>query len=91
MIKFLKLGIGLTSHDDENYQGCSTRKFSFDTKHLFNIHQGMEQVWMSSPFSGGRHFFYQASSWIDTRSGEELGQVFKTELYTHYQIVLSDV
>ncbi len=54
--------------------------------YLFNIHQGMEQVWLSSPFSGGRHFFYQAPSWMDTRSGEDLLTVLKTELETQYHI-----
>ena len=55
--------------------------------YLFNIHQGMEQVWLSSPFSGGRHFSYQMPSWSDTRSGEDLLTVLKTELQTHYHIV----
>jgi frataxin-like iron-binding protein CyaY len=24
--------------------------------YLFNVHAGMQQLWMSSPISGGRHF-----------------------------------
>ena len=56
--------------------------------YLFNIHQGMEQLWLSSPFSGGRHFYYHNSCWLDTRTGDARLSVLKQEILTHYQISL---
>ena len=32
--------------------------------YLFNIHTGMQQLWLSSPISGGRHFIYSAAKTI---------------------------
>jgi frataxin-like iron-binding protein CyaY len=29
--------------------------------YLFNMHTGMQQLWLSSPISGGRHFTYCAA------------------------------
>ena len=56
--------------------------------YLFNIHKGMQQLWMSSPFSGGRHFEWHQPShapdclypWIDTRTKELLIESFKKEM-----------
>ena len=56
--------------------------------YLFNIHNGTEQLWLSSPFSGGRHFFYRDPDWIDTRTGDELTKLLKQELLDHYKIFL---
>ena len=54
--------------------------------YLLCIHKGMQQIWLSSPFSGGRHFHYISSQWLDTRNGQELLSVFVQEV----QGMLSD-
>ena len=56
--------------------------------YLFNIHQPLSQLWVSSPFSGGRHFSYLAPHWTDTRNGEQLSAVLKKEwgVFFHLQL-----
>ncbi len=36
--------------------------------YLFNIHERMEQMWLSSPVSGGHHFTYQLVPVADAQS-----------------------
>lgn len=56
--------------------------------YLFNIHKGLQQLWMASPISGGRHFQWcsvhhdagHLYPWVDTRNQEMIVDVFKAEM-----------
>jgi frataxin-like iron-binding protein CyaY len=64
--------------------------------YLFNMHTILQQLWMSSPISGGRHFVvHQKCSdkpsplhWQDTRNGESIENVLNQEFAAFYQIPL---
>lgn len=51
--------------------------------YLFNLQAVLEQVWLSSPFSGGRHFTHKKEEWIDTRTGEEIFSVLLREIESY--------
>jgi frataxin-like iron-binding protein CyaY len=66
--------------------------------YLFNMHTGLQQLWLSSPFSGGRHFTYCKGktggngfgpwNWHDTRNNEIIERVLNDEFKIHYGIAL---
>ena len=68
---------GLDYEEDET---SLTIELGRGRTYLFNIHNGLHQLWMASPISGGRHFEWCQSQynaghsypWIDTRNKENL-------------------
>lgn len=48
--------------------------------YIIGPYEPLEQVWVSSPFSGGRHFTLYRGHWQDTRCGADLKQVLQSEL-----------
>ena len=62
-----------------------------DTRvYLFNIYEPLQQLWMSSPISGGRHFALLNTQWLDTRTEEELWFVLSNELWDHYRYEIDE-
>lgn len=53
--------------------------------YLWHIHYAMEQIWLSSPQSGGRHFCATPLGWKDTRNGEDLREVVQKEIGVNLQ------
>lgn len=52
--------------------------------YLFNAYKPLEQLWMSSPISGGRHFIYKEGQWVDTRNTESIWEILTKELRQAY-------
>eukprot|EP00298_Acanthocystis_sp_HF-20_P029289 c8173_g1_i1.p1 GENE.c8173_g1_i1~~c8173_g1_i1.p1 ORF type:complete len:168 (-),score=40.43 c8173_g1_i1:38-541(-) len=61
--------------------------------YVINQHTASKQIWLSSPFSGPKHFSYDIKSneWVDTKGGlnlhellgKELSEYFKTKIEFH--------
>lgn len=53
-------------------EGALVIELESGARYLINKHAPDRQIWLSSPLSGGRHFYYEEASgrWLDTRSGE---------------------
>ena len=51
---------------------------------LINYHNVMQQIWYSSPISGGSHYSYDdiKDDWIDTRDGQSFEKRLWQELQT---------
>jgi frataxin len=51
-------------------------------QYVLNKHRASQQIWLSSPISGGWHFARDAATacWQSTRSPQELWALLKTEL-----------
>lgn len=64
--------------------------------YLFNMHTILQQLWMSSPISGGRHFMATQNHpqerspllWHDTRNHEQIEHVLNQEFARSYAIPL---
>ena len=77
----------ISGTDYEDDRDSLTIHFGHGYTYLFNIHKGLEQLWVSSPISGGRHFVWCQSlhekkdpyPWIDTRNQEYLMHVLDKE------------
>lgn len=73
--------------DYEDDRDSLTIHFTNGYTYLFNIHKGLQQLWVASPFSGGRHFVWCQSlhakacphPWVDTRNQEYLLHVLDKE------------
>ena len=50
--------------------------------YVIHSHQTLQQVWVSSPLSGGLHFAFDAvrKGWYDTRTDQELIAILGQEL-----------
>ena len=50
--------------------------------YIIHSHQTLEQIWVSSPISGGLHFTFDAAQnkWYDTRNHQELITLLAQEL-----------
>jgi iron donor protein CyaY len=50
--------------------------------YIIHSHQTLEQVWVSSPLSGGLHFSFDTrrNRWYDTRTDQELISMLAQEL-----------
>lgn len=70
--------------DYEDSQDAISIKTMQGRTYLLNIHKGMQQIWISSPLSGGNHFNYfptpQEDLWINSRTGEKMGDLMESEL-----------
>ena len=49
-------------------------------QYLINFHGVMNQLWLSSPFSGAHHFDYKDGQWKSTRMDINLNMLLETEL-----------
>jgi frataxin len=72
-----KQGIDLDEHE-----GSLSIRLSSGKTYLISIHHTLQQVWVSSPHSGGWHFFYDSCDrkWKDTRLSQDLHQMILEEL-----------
>ena len=86
-----------------HHDGSNSPDWSKRPTYLFNQHAGLEQLWMSSPISGGRHFICHPEeqnadthnlhrvmffNWVDTRNGEIIEHVLNQELQRYWGIEL---
>lgn len=51
-------------------------------QYVINKQAPNREIWMSSPLSGARHFYFdeQKNAWIDTRDGAELYVLLSAEM-----------
>jgi frataxin len=72
LLAALEEGIG--PHADAELQGGVLTVEGNDGTWLVNKHAPTQQIWLSSPQSGARHYAYDAGSgqWKDTRGGPDL-------------------
>ena len=72
LLAALEEGIG--AHADAELQGGILTVEGAEGTWVINKHAPTQQIWLSSPQSGARHYAYDASSgqWKDTRGGTDL-------------------
>jgi frataxin len=78
LLEALEAGIG----DDAELQGGVLTLEADEGTWVVNKHAPTEQVWLSSPKSGARHYGFDAGSglWKDTRGGSDLLSTLNAEL-----------
>src|SRR5262245_36941117 len=76
------LEAGLADHADAELQGGVLTVEGEDGTWVVNKHAPTQQIWLSSPRSGARHYAFEASSgqWRDTRGGADLLSTLGGEL-----------
>lgn len=64
--------------DAEYHDGIMEVELKDGAMFVINKHSPTQQLWMSSPRSGARHFAYNETTkhWVDTRSDAEFYQTF---------------
>ena len=77
IIQFLEKNTELDWEETENSLSI---QFPDQSVFLLNLYAPMEQIWISYPTLGGRHFIWHDDRWIDTKNGRELMQTFHTIL-----------
>jgi frataxin len=72
----------LADQGDAELQGAVLNIETDDGTWVVNKHAPTQQIWLSSPLSGARHFAYDAGSrqWKDTRGGADLLTLLSGEL-----------
>ena len=55
--------------DIEIQDGVIKITFDDDRQMIINRHLPNEELWMSSPLSGGSHYRYENNQWINTKTG----------------------
>ncbi len=80
LLAALEEGIG--DHTDAELQGGVLTVEGEGGVWLVNKHAPTQQIWLSSPKSGARHYAFDGASgqWRDTRSGDDLLAVLSAEL-----------
>jgi frataxin len=80
LLAALEEGIG--QHADAELQGGVLTVEGDEGIWLVNKHAPTQQIWLSSPRSGARHYAYDAASgqWRDTRGGADLLSALTAEL-----------
>jgi frataxin len=81
LLKYLEEEIG--EHAEADLQGSVLTVQNAEIGvWLINKHVPTQQVWLSSPKSGARHYAFEAGSgrWQDTRGGADLLTVLSAEL-----------
>src|SRR5215510_54324 len=80
LLTALEEGIG--GHADAELQGGVLTVDGDDGTWIVNKHAPTQQIWLSSPKSGARHYAFEASSgqWRDTRGGADLLTTLSGEL-----------
>lgn len=78
LLEALEAGIG----DDADLQGGVLTVDGDEGTWLVNKHAPTQQIWLSSPRSGARHYGFDAASglWKDTRGGADLLTTLNAEL-----------
>ena len=78
LLEALEAGIG----DDADLQGGVLTLEADQGTWVVNKHAPTQQVWLSSPKSGARHYGFDAASglWKDTRGGTDLLSTLNAEL-----------
>lgn len=69
-------------HEDVDYddtQDAITVRMPDGRVYVVHIHFTMQQIWVSSPVSGGRHFAWHEGVWMDTRNGQDLWDMWAQE------------
>ncbi len=69
-------------HEDADLQGGVLTVEGGQGTWLLNKHAPTQQIWLSSPLSGARHYAFDAASgrWLDTRGGPDLLKLLAVEL-----------
>ena len=72
----------LGDHADAELQGGVLNVEGDDGTWVVNKHAPTQQIWLSSPRSGARHYAFDAASgqWKDTRGGPDLLALLSAEL-----------
>lgn len=72
----------LGDHVDAELQGGILTVEGGEGTWIVNKHAPTQQIWLSSPLSGARHYAYDAGlgQWQDTRGGADLLTVLGDEL-----------
>ena len=80
LLTALEEGIG--GHADAELQGGVLTVDGDDGTWIVNKHAPTQQIWLSSPKSGARHYAFDAGSgqWKDTRGGDDLLALLAAEL-----------
>ena len=80
LLAALEEGIG--DHTDAELQGGVLTVEGDDGIWLVNKHAPTQQIWLSSPRSGARHYAFDGASgqWRDTRGGGDLLATLSAEL-----------
>lgn len=63
----------------EYADGVITVELPDGKTYIINKHSAMQQIWMSSPISGGVHFRYEGGDWV-LPDGRKLIQMVSQEL-----------
>ena len=80
LLRALEEGIG--AHADAELQGGVLTVDGDEGTWVVNKHAPTQQVWLSSPRSGARHYAFDTASgaWKDTRGGADLLALLSSEL-----------
>ena len=80
LLAALEEGIG--QHADAELQGGVLTVEGREGIWLVNKHAPTQQIWLSSPRSGARHYAFDGASgqWRDTRGGDDLLSALTAEL-----------
>ena len=72
----------MADHVDAELQGGILTVEGDEGTWIVNKHAPTQQVWLSSPVSGARHYAFDtgAGQWRDTRGGDDLLAVLGAEL-----------
>jgi frataxin len=72
----------LGDHADAELQGGVLNVEADDGTWVVNKHAPTQQIWLSSPKSGARHYAFDGASrrWKDTRGGPDLLALLSAEL-----------
>jgi frataxin len=72
----------LGDHADAELQGGVLNVEADDGTWVVNKHAPTQQIWLSSPLSGARHYAFDGPSgqWKDTRGGPDLLALLSAEL-----------
>jgi frataxin len=72
----------LGNHADAELQGGVLNVEADDGTWVVNKHAPTQQIWLSSPLSGARHYAFDSRSgqWKDTRGGPDLLALLSVEL-----------
>src|SRR5215472_18801296 len=80
LLRTLEEGLGACG--DAELQGGVLTLEGDDGTWVVNKHAPTQQIWLSSPKSGARHYAFESSSglWRDTRGGADLLATLASEL-----------
>ena len=71
--------------DSDLINGILTITLHNGQQYIINKHTPSQQIWLSSPFSGAHHFYYNQdiSSWINTRNKCDLDKFVNSEFIAY--------